>query len=184
MILDTLLVLATTEMSTERRYLMYAAMACAIVLLTISMRRRRAQGYGTPRLRPRQRAEEESARRGMRDDMEQLLAELQDLSRKISAQIDTKFAKLEAAIADADRRIDALQRLSRAAEGRPTVDVIVSDETPSLRPDKATVSESAPGRHAAVYELHDAGKTPVEIAQALGRTPGEVELILALRPLR
>ena len=33
----------------------------------------------------------------------------------------------------------------------------------------------------AIYALADAGKAPVEIAQATGRPPGEVELVLALR---
>jgi hypothetical protein len=32
-----------------------------------------------------------------------------------------------------------------------------------------------------IYELADKGKTPREIAQQLGTTPGEVELILNLR---
>ena len=33
-----------------------------------------------------------------------------------------------------------------------------------------------------IYELADAGRTPVEIAQDLDEQVGKVELILALRP--
>jgi len=173
---------------TERTYALYALMACAIVLLTISVHRRRREGFGNlPKNPPRkERNDDFVARQAIKDDMQALLVELQDLSRKINAQIDTRFAKLEAAIADADRRIEALQRLSRAARGEPVVDVTIGNEAPGGSPPDPPPASAAPAhppiRHAAVYDLADTGKSPVEIAQALGRTPGEIELILALRP--
>jgi hypothetical protein len=169
---------------TERTYALYALMACAIVLLTIAVRRRRREGFGNLPKTPRQKMDELAARQGVRDDMQALLAELQDLARKINAQIDTKFAKLEAAISDADRRIEALQRLTRAARSEPALDVTVGDEPSSdgPPPQTGTTEEgTVAARHAAVYQLADTGKSPVEIAQTLGRTPGEIELILALR---
>ncbi len=101
----------------------------------------------------------------LRRDLEELIVELQELSRQISAQIDTKFAKLEAAIRDADRRIAVLSRLSsQSAAGEP-----------APAPDGLDV------RYTAVYELADAGNSPMDIARQLGKTPGEVELILNLR---
>ena len=103
----------------------------------------------------------------LRRDLESLLAELQDLSRKISAQIDTRFAKLEAAIRDADRRIATLNRLSRGVD------------EPNGTPPPASMPLT--NGHHVVYELADAGKTAIEIARELGKTPGEVELILNLR---
>lgn len=168
----------------ERTYALYALMACAIVMLTIAVHRRRREGFGNTPKPPRERMDELAHQRGVKDDMQALLAELQDLSRKINAQIDTKFAKLETAIADADRRIEALQRLSHAVRGEPTLDVTVGEDTqadpqPGLR--AAPAEAGLQDRHAAVYELADEGKSAVEIAQALGRTPGEIELILALR---
>lgn len=154
----------------------------AMVLLSISIRRRARERMGPPTQTARERLQELAEQRGVRDDMEQLLAELQDLARKINAQIDTKFAKLEAAIADADRRIAALDRLIHQQAGGG-IDVTVGDETPSGEgPSSPSPPPAAPDTaHARVYELADAGKSPVEIAQATGRTPGEVELILALR---
>ena len=100
-------------------------------------------------------------------DLEQLVVELQELSRQISAQIDTRFAKLEAAMRDADHRIAVLSRLT--GQGNPP---------PGHLPSEAAGEDD---RHAVVYELADAGKSPVEIARELGRGPGEVELILKLR---
>ncbi|UCD27356.1 MAG: hypothetical protein JSV03_09510 [Planctomycetota bacterium] len=108
-----------------------------------------------------------SAESNITRDLEDLLVELQELSRRISADIDTKFAKLEAAIRDADRRIAVLNRLDRH----------MVDET-SVNSQEAGDHEA---RHAVIYELADAGFTPVQIAKDLGKSPGEVELILNLR---
>ena len=85
----------------------------------------------------------------LRRDLESLIVELQELSRKISAEIDTRFAKLEAAMRDADRRIAALNRLSRETGQADSASTATSDEEDE--------------RYAVVYELADAGKTPVEI---------------------
>ena len=103
----------------------------------------------------------------LRRDLGTLIGELQDLSRKISAEIDTRFAKLEAAIRDADRRIAVLNRLSR---GLADKDAQQSGET-----------QDEDIRYVIVYELSDAGLSPVDIARDLGKTPGEIELILNLR---
>lgn len=103
----------------------------------------------------------------LRRDLETLIGELQDLSRKISAEIDTRFAKLEASIRDADRRIAVLNRLARQGGSVP------EDSSPH--------GDENAGRHNVVYELADAGFSCVEIAKDLGKTPGEIELILNLR---
>jgi len=141
----------------------------ALFLLMSSLRRRqqrrgRQEAHSSPqRPGPAPASQEQQLRR----DLEALLVELQELSRKISAQIDTRFAKLEAVIRDADRRIAVLERLNRQAGAKTGT---IPGETPS-----------SDIRHTAVYELADTGRTPVEIAKELGKTPGEVELILNLR---
>lgn len=103
----------------------------------------------------------------LKHDLEALMVELEEFSRSVSAQIDMRFAKLETAIQDADRRITALNRLTRRLaerDGQPTPETEAHDL-----------------RHEIVYELADAGLTPVEIARDTGKTPGEIELILNLR---
>jgi len=144
-------------------------LAVAAFLLMLSLRRRlRRPGWEAPEDTPVRRpppVPQGEAR--IRRDMEDLLVELQDLSRKISAEIDTRFAKLEAVLRDADRRIAVLNRLARQVSAK--------GGGPVAEP------ESHEARHAVVYELADAGFSPVEIARDLGRTPGEVELILNLR---
>jgi hypothetical protein len=118
----------------------------------------------------------------VKGDMQELMVQLQDLSRDINAQIDTRFAKLEASIQAADERIDTLERLLRAAQGRSSVDIVVSgeDESPAApqEPPAAGMTSSLRGR---IYDLADGGKSSIQIAQETGKTPGEVELILSLR---
>lgn len=151
-------------------------LAIVLVIVTYLMmaaRRKHQQRYlDQNEDRPLQRdppSAEAGSKQQLRRDLESLLAELQDLSRKISAQIDTRFAKLEAAIRDADRRIATLNRLSRSGGKTDTPDATSTGAMPVVN------------GHEVVYELADAGKTAVEIARELGKTPGEVELILNLR---
>ncbi|MFQ5590506.1 MAG: hypothetical protein ACE5HE_05015 [Phycisphaerae bacterium] len=124
-----------------------------------------------------------------RHDVERVMLELDQLARQIHGRIDTRCAKLEAIIRDADDRIDRLSRLVRDLKGEPRLDITVGDG-PSPRPSskRETSSQSTtPGRddpevrHAAVYRLADAGLSPQRIADKTGQTAGEVEFILALR---
>ncbi len=161
----------------------------ALVLLMSSMRRRQQlikKRQSAP-LPPAPRSDASGSTQAIRRDLEDLLVELQDLSRRISAEIDTRFVKLESAMRDADRRIAVLNRLSRqlappypSEDGRGTAGNVGE----AGQPDGAQGESSRTGadlRHTVIYELADAGFTPVEIARELGRTPGEVELILNLR---
>ena len=115
-------------------------------------------------------------------DVEQVMIELDQLARQIHGRIDTRFAKLEAVIRDADERIDRLSRLVRETDGSPACDVTLDRQDPHAPP------EPDPGvsdeRYAAVYRLADGGLSATEIASEVGKTAGEVELILALRKVR
>ena len=147
----------------------------AIFLLMRSLRRKQASS-ATSRMRPGSGDAGSVFRQpdpAVRRDMDALLVELQELSRKISADIDLRFAKLEAVIADADRRIAALKRL---------VDEADRSTTQGSSPSKLDATVPTPeDRYGIVYELADQGKSPIDIARDLGKTPGEVELILNLR---
>jgi hypothetical protein len=146
------------------------AVAIVALILLMSPLRRRRQQQQQLRMSARP-APGPSADRHpeLRRDVDTLLVELEELSRRISADIDMRFAKLESAIHDADRRIAALSRLARQSE------------QPDRGPVPETARSAADQRHAAVYELADSGLASVEIARELGKTPGEVELILNLR---
>jgi len=102
--------------------------------------------------------------RAVERQMENLLVDLAELSRQIGAQLDTRAAKLELLIKQADERIAQLK-------GQPV-------EEPPAPP---VENES---RYIEIYRLADAGQSTVQIAQQLNRPQGEIELILALRPRR
>jgi hypothetical protein len=159
----------------------------AAFLLMTSMRRRRPAAT-TPSTAPAVKAKSDSnvSTHLLRRDLDDLMVELQDLSRRISAEIDTRFAKLEAAMKDADRRIAALNRLSRltvesSATTQPTLPPRANGSPAPAAMTSQPLSPVDDVRHSVIYELADAGFSPIEIARDLGRTPGEVELILNLR---
>jgi len=99
------------------------------------------------------------------------VAELHDTARQLSAQLDNKARRLEKLIEDADQRIAALG-LSAAAVPAVAATPAPAPSNGEQRKDPLTEE---------IYELADAGRTSVEIAQHLDEQVGKVELILALR---
>ncbi len=107
-------------------------------------------------------------------------ADLYDIARRLGAQLDNKARRLEKLIDDADQRIAALGSTAATPASTPPVTGAV--------PTAATTGAPSNGEQKMdplteeIYELADAGRTPVEIAQDLDEQVGKVELILALRP--
>ena len=152
-----------------------------------------------------------SQHRGVERQMQNLLVELNEMARQMSAQLDTRSTKLELLIKDADDRLAELKRMTALAasttprfEIRDTplrdapmregglrdavsYDAPARDESsfrqpPSRRYESATDPETQDAAHLPVYQLSDAGNSVSDIAATLGRPSGEIELILALRP--
>lgn len=134
-----------------------------------------------------------SAQRRIENQMTELLVELEKMTRQMNAQLDTRAAKLEELIRQADERLAALEE--RAARGRRaerpgTGGVGLSDPgfAPGgvADPGVAEVGDLPPPipidpRHAMVYRLADEGRNLHEIAREVQQPAGEVELILKLR---
>lgn len=111
-------------------------------------------------------------------EMETLLVELSEMSRKMTAQIDSRSTKLQLLIEEADQKIEQL-RAAQAAAPRSAIDRYrIMDVEPNPPDD---VEASIDPRHAEVYMLADQGRSTAEIADGLRRPRGEIELILALR---
>jgi hypothetical protein len=130
-----------------------------------------------------------SQQRGVEREMSNLLVELSGMARQMTAQLDTRSAKLELLLRDADERIATLRSLGAGA-GLATSSSADSAAAEALEgvivEARASSSHSIPEqkldpRHAKVYGLADEGHTPQEIARQLERPSGEIELILALR---
>jgi hypothetical protein len=112
--------------------------------------------------------------------MQNLLVELSEMTRQITAQLDTRSQKLQLLIQDADERIAALQKLERQGTA-PRTEPVWANASPApqrIAPPPEPVDE----QHQRVYTLADRGLSAGEIAKELNQPRGEVELILALRP--
>jgi hypothetical protein len=123
-----------------------------------------------------------AAQRSVERQMQNLLVELSEMARQMNAQVDTRAAKLQELIKQADERIAALKKVEGDAP-EPKEFVPPPDPAPPPAPVEAPapIVELDP-RHAEIYTLADQGKGAKEIATHLNRPSGEVELILALRP--
>ena len=111
--------------------------------------------------------------------MQNLLVELSEMTRQITAQLDTRSQKLQLLIQDADERIEALKQLERLGD-LPRVESTWPSIPPPAR--EAPPPEPVDEQHQRVYTLADRGMIAGEIAKQLNQPRGEVELILALRP--
>jgi hypothetical protein len=116
-----------------------------------------------------------SQQRTVERQMESLLVELTEMTRQMSAQLDTRSAKLEHLLEEADRKI---LELKRASEGSVLERVPIDTPYPSPAP---PIAHTPNPDHVPVYHLADAGKSIAQIAAELSRPSGEIELILALR---
>ena len=101
--------------------------------------------------------------------LEDLMADAEELTGRLAANLDAKAARLERLIAQADERLNRLEDRA-AAESRPR---------PERRPGLTTDDTDPLNRR--VYDLADRGLPPVEIAKQLSQQVGQVELILNLR---
>jgi len=132
------------------------------------MRLNRLRGTAVPSADDRARASRQAG--GVHDQLDHVMLQLEELARSTTAQIETRFAKLEILLAEADTKIAQLQTLLATLNARPvngSANALAGDV---IRPE-----------HRRIHDLADAGRSPVEIAQEVGRDVGEVELILALR---
>jgi hypothetical protein len=123
--------------------------------------------------------------RGVRGDLEELMVEIEQLAKRLGAQLDAKTMHIERLLREADERIDELRRLRDGDEppqrrGAPRRESWSGGfEQPAEPRLDETVSDDPVAR--SVYQLADAGVAPMEIARRLNEHVGKVELILALR---
>jgi hypothetical protein len=175
-----------TPVITPSQLALIGLIVAITALMLISTRRKWRESRNSPQSYTRELYKRLKEEKSTISDVQEVMLELEQLARNIHGQIDTRFAKLEKAIHDADERIEHLSRLIRAAAGEPTIDVTVTDKTATgPAPDeRADDSGTAGSLHADVLRLADAGMEPAEIARELGNPIGEVELVLALRKTR
>jgi hypothetical protein len=142
--------------------------------------------------------------RGVEREMSNLLVELSEMARQVTAQLDTRSTKLELLMREADEKIETLRQLNGSApQGQQAHSSPMTYATSTSPPVQLARQSSAErdalmqplegappapvteaqidARHAEIYALADQGSSPRDIASRLGRPSGEIELILALR---
>ncbi|MCC6580986.1 MAG: hypothetical protein IT440_11145 [Phycisphaeraceae bacterium] len=145
-----------------------------LIMILFAVLRLRARKRPTQQITAQEQLERLKQARGVRGDLEQVMVEVEELSRRFSAQLDAKAMQLEKLIAEADQRI---ARLSQLPAGTPTNMVFTS--APAAPPPE---SEDPLTRR--VHQLADAGLTSDQIAAETKEHIGKIELILALRRVR
>ena len=157
-----------------------------LTIVMLSTYRRNRRSRFAPRATVRERYKELENSAGATRDVGTAMLELDQLARQIYGRIDTRFAKLETVIRDADERIAKLSRLAatsaESSAGRSALDVTLDSQNPDVR--DSLLDPSGDKRHDAIYRMADGAMSAADIARDTGKTKGEIELILALRKTR
>lgn len=152
---------------------------------------------GGPTVTAREHLERVKHKQAVRDDMQALMVEIEQMAKRLGAQLDAKTIHIEKATREAEQRIAELQALrdeSALPEARPAVEMGGGEPAEEGAPHEVGAESDAAGAPEPirdephtdpltrrVYDLSDAGKGPQAIAQELAEQVGKVELILALR---
>ncbi len=163
----------------------YAFLIAAILVATITMlmrlyRYQARQKRGGSALPPTPQTEtgSQGLRAGAPDSIVRWEVEMQELSRDIKAEIDSKMTALAHLVRDADR---AAGRLERAIAATDDPDFDAATRSPrKLSSTELDGSENATVRDE-IYTLADYGFSVADIASRLAIPAGQVELILRLR---
>ncbi|MEW6198934.1 MAG: hypothetical protein AB1601_09755 [Planctomycetota bacterium] len=185
----------------DNGFFLLLAMLC-LVMLSVAMLRRSQQRQATAREVTREHMARLRDQHNLRGSMDDLLVQLEEVARRVNAQVDTRFAKLEAVIHDADQRIARLEQLTGHVTSRttsptgpaaspppPDGDLAAPTPTTSAPPPTTSVPPRCPStppgeRRRRIYDLADQGTSALVIADALQMPIGEVELILSLRKFK
>ena len=175
--------------------LQHVLFIAGVSMITVALLHRYRKKYKQnvrARITPQEQIERASQHRGLRGDLDQLMVEVEQLTKRFSTQLDAKSIELEQLLRRADERIAQLNqsadpygvRDSQAGSSGDTArDAIAAIwSNPVESSDQAAPAEDATdaltGR---VYAMADTGLGAADIARELDEQIGKVELILALR---
>lgn len=170
-------------------------MAAGMLLLTVwamgSLRRRlrkRAERSPPAPADARSRVRQTSVANAARREIDGLMVDAEELTRRLAATLDSKAARVEALLDRAEARLAEMEeRWARADAGaRDAAHPAHSRRRASpVRAVSVPVADMGAGGgdplRDEVVRLADEGLPPVEIARRLNEQIGKVELILALR---
>lgn len=176
-----------------------------IASMFIGLRNRKKSG--TQHVTAREQLERVKQREGLKRDLEGLAVEIEEMARRVGAQLDNKAARLETLLDQADA---AAHRLEQARLAMLNPAASLSSEAATSHEDHSGGSLAKPtagskgvgadsfeagnGKPSGdgggggaerlsfdVIRLHAQGMSAAEIARAVGEDSGKIELILALQ---
>ena len=195
--MPTLHVILIAALFEKTDLVLAAGLTMVISGLVWSYKKRRRTQASHPTLTPNEQIERNRQMRGVRGDLESLMVEIEQFSKRLSSHLDAKAAAMEMLLKQVDTRIAELKRLtgngqstgSGTSAQRHEKDI--EDDDPFREPPQpaepakhrsapsAQLPEDALSR--SVYQLADQGLDAYTIAQRLQEHVGKIELILALR---
>ncbi len=145
----------------------------ALIIAWMMFRLRSKQRNRPTTASPKEILERHHQARGLQGQLEDLMIEVEDLTKRFSLQLDAKARRLEHLLSEADQRIAELRN---AENNWPENLKQPLNQTPPPPPPlpEDPLAES-------VYRLADTGLDAHTIAMQLDEHVGKVELILALR---
>jgi hypothetical protein len=149
----------------------------AVVMLR-NLRRRVARSEEHDRLSVGQRVAQTKPARDVHDKIGELMAELADLSRGINGQLDTRMARLEILLAQAD---ETIEKLSGDGTQEPMAPQRGGREK---KPALAGQGMRLTAMEQKIVDMANKGAEVRQISKDTGRPAGEIELILALKQRR
>ena len=123
----------------SHEYLMLAGIVLLTAILLVNLRRR--QSRSGEELTAHERVERSKQVGGTRDDLRHMMVDLEELTRRFSAQLDAKSIRLEKLLDEADRKIAALQAAEDGESPPPARAATQPDESIS----EAAEASVAPG---------------------------------------
>ena len=168
----------------SHEYLMLAGIVLLTAILIVNLRRR--QGRSGEQLTAHERVERSKQVGGTRNDLRNMMVELEELTRRFGAQLDAKSIRLEKLLDEADKKIAALQAAERGESPSPAPVATEANEDAAMELARRDAAEppasNANDRLSAdVCRLADEGLSAARIADRLSEPIGKIELILALR---
>lgn len=157
-----------------------------IVMYFMSRIAKRKRTGGVSILSSHEQLERLRQARGMRGDLEQLMVEIEQMAKRMSAHLDAKSMYLQRLLDMADQRIETLRALEKPDAPpavRPSRDDTLADAKASVPSASPSHENDLPDDPLAkqVYALADQGQDSHAIARKLEEHVGKIELILALR---
>lgn len=166
-------ILAADDSSHLGTYMLLAGLVLVTVSLMMRLRKRHRQRALEPG--PHEQVERVRQMRGMRGDLEELMVEIEQMTKRLGAQLDAKALHLERLLDEANQKISRIDNPAGQDDDR-----LESPADASSPPARQEIVPDDPLARD-VYQLADQGFESDDIARKLNEHVGKVELILALR---